>query len=69
MVRHWHRLPKESVIAPSLEVLKARPDGALGNLVWWEVSLSMAGGVGIRWSLRSLPTQTILWFCDSMKVL
>jgi len=23
-------------------------------------------GVGPRWSLRSLPTQTILWFCDSM---
>ena len=22
-------------------------------------------GVGSRWSLRSLPTQTILWFCDS----
>jgi len=20
-------------------------------------------GVGTRWSLRSLPTQTILWFC------
>ena len=23
-------------------------------------------GGGTRWSLRSLPTQTILWFCDSM---
>ena len=26
----------------SLEVLKARLDGALGNLVWWKVSLPMA---------------------------
>ena len=44
-VRHWHRLPKKAVDAPSLEVLKARLDGALGNLVWWEVSLPTAGGV------------------------
>ena len=45
VVRHWHRLPREAVDAPSLEVFKARLDGALGNLVWWEVSLPMAVGV------------------------
>ncbi|KFV09982.1 hypothetical protein N340_12538, partial [Tauraco erythrolophus] len=33
VVRHWHRLPREAVAAPSLEVFKARLDGALGNLV------------------------------------
>jgi len=33
MVRHWHRLPREAVDAPSLEVFKARLDGALSNLV------------------------------------
>ncbi|GAB0183235.1 hypothetical protein GRJ2_000788800 [Grus japonensis] len=33
MVRHWNRLPREAVTAPSLEVFKARLDGALGNLV------------------------------------
>ena len=33
VVRHWHRLPREVVDAPSLEVFKARLDGALGNLV------------------------------------
>ncbi|GAB0180042.1 hypothetical protein GRJ2_000469500 [Grus japonensis] len=33
MVRHWKRLPREAVEAPSLEVFKARLDGALGNLV------------------------------------
>ncbi|GAB0205611.1 hypothetical protein GRJ2_003026700 [Grus japonensis] len=32
-VRHWNRLPKEVVDAPSLEVFKARLDEALGNLV------------------------------------
>ena len=44
MVRHLNRLPREAVGAPSLEVFKARLDGALGNLVWWEVSLPRAGG-------------------------
>ena len=33
VVRHWHRLPREAVDAPSLEVLKARLDGALSSLV------------------------------------
>ena len=32
VVRHWHRLPEEVVDAPSLEVFKARLDGALSNL-------------------------------------
>ena len=36
-------MPREAVDAPSLEVFKARLDGALGNPVWWEVSLPMAG--------------------------
>ena len=33
VVRCWNRLPRQVVDAPSLEVLKARLDGALGNLV------------------------------------
>ncbi|KFR10694.1 hypothetical protein N306_04913, partial [Opisthocomus hoazin] len=33
VVRHWPRLPREAVAAPSLAVLKARLDGALSNLV------------------------------------
>jgi len=43
VVRHWPRLPREAVAAPSLEVLKARLDGASSNLVWWKVSLPTAG--------------------------
>jgi len=39
VLRHWHRLPREAVAAPSLAVFKARLDGALSNLVWWKVSL------------------------------
>ena len=38
------RLPKEVVDAPSLEAVKARLDVALGSLVWWLVTLHIAGG-------------------------
>ena len=33
VVKHWKRLPKEVVDAPSMEALKARLDMALGSLV------------------------------------
>ncbi|KFV15529.1 hypothetical protein N339_10798, partial [Pterocles gutturalis] len=33
VVRHWNRLPREVVGAPSLEMFKARLDEALSNLV------------------------------------
>ncbi|KFP10327.1 hypothetical protein Z169_11068, partial [Egretta garzetta] len=33
VVRHWNRLPREVVDAPSLEAFKARMDRALGTLV------------------------------------
>jgi len=33
MVRHWTRMSREVVAAPSLEVFKARVDGALSSLV------------------------------------
>ena len=33
VVRCWNGLPREVVDAPSLEVFKARLDGALGSLV------------------------------------
>jgi len=44
VVKPWPRLPREAVADPSLAVLKARLDGALSNLVWWKMSLLMAGG-------------------------
>ncbi|KFM07984.1 hypothetical protein AS27_09751, partial [Aptenodytes forsteri] len=33
VVRHWNRHPREVVDLPSLEVFKARLDGALSSLV------------------------------------
>ncbi|KFR08795.1 hypothetical protein Y956_09355, partial [Nipponia nippon] len=33
VVRHWNRLPREVVDAPSLEKHSTRLDGALSNLV------------------------------------
>jgi len=47
VVRHWHRLPREAVDAPSLKVFKARLDGAWSNLVWWKVSLAHGMGAGL----------------------
>jgi len=58
-VRSWQRLPGEAVSAPSVAMLKARLDGALGSLVCLKVSLPMAG-VGAGWALRSHPRQNIL---------
>jgi len=45
VVRHWPRLPREAVDTLFLAAFEARLDGALSNLVWWKVFLSMAGGL------------------------
>ncbi|NXE65496.1 BOK protein, partial [Calcarius ornatus] len=39
MVGPWHRVPRAAVAAPSLEVSKAKLDGAWSNLGEWKVSL------------------------------
>jgi len=48
MVMHWNRLPKEVVDAPSLEAFRARLDVALGSLLWWLVTLHIAGGLKLN---------------------
>jgi len=48
VVAHWNRVPKEVVDTPSLEAFKARLDVALGSLVWWTVTLHVAGGLKLN---------------------
>ena len=47
---------RETVHVPSLEVLKARLDGALGSLIWKGATQPTAGA-GTGWALRYLPAQ------------
>lgn len=54
-----HKLLREFLDAPSLEVLKIRLDGALATLEVEEVP-AYGRGAGTRWSLGSLPTCIIL---------
>ena len=54
----WPRLAVES---PSLEIFKPRLDKVLCSLLW--VTL-LGQRVGLGDPQRSLPSPTILWFCD-----
>jgi len=50
VVRHWHRLPKEVVDAPSLETLQVRLDGALSTCCSCRCPCSWQGS----WTRRPL---------------
>jgi len=41
-MRHWNRLPRKAIDAPSLEAFKARLDGILGSPTQWLANLSLA---------------------------
>ena len=55
LVRHWKRLPREAVNAPSLEAFKVGLDGALGSLIWW-VATSLRQEAW-KWVVPSNPTR------------
>jgi len=57
VAEHWHRLPREVVESPALEIFKPHLDKVLCNLLW--VTL-LWQGVGPDDPQRSLPTPTIL---------
>ena len=65
VVTHWNRLPKEVVDAPSLGAFKARLDVALGSLVWWLVTLHIAGGLKLNDHCGPFQPRP---FCDSMEL-
>lgn len=44
----WNRFPREAVDAQSLGVFPATLDGALSNLVQWQMSLSMGRGLKLH---------------------
>lgn len=52
------------VDVPIVEVFKAKVVVALSKLLSWKVSLPISRSWN-QVSLRSLPTQAILWFCDT----
>jgi len=43
VVKAWHRLPREVVDVPSLEMLKVRLDRALSNLISLKIPCSWQG--------------------------
>jgi len=43
VVDPWHRLPRETADATSLETFKVRLEGALGNLIHLKMALLVAG--------------------------
>jgi len=59
----WTRLPRDVVESPSLDILKNHLDAVLCSLLW--VTL-LRQGVGLGDPQRSLPTPTMLGFCEMM---
>ena len=63
VVKHWHRLLREVVEAPSLETFKIRLDGARSNLAQLKSSLLTAGGLGQMTSKGPFQPKA---FCESV---
>ena len=61
--KHWHRLPREAVDVPSMEVPKARLYVDLGSLTQWVATLSVVGSWNLMtFEVPSNPSHSmILW--------
>lgn len=63
MIKHWHRLPREVVESPALEILKTWVNVALSNLLY--LTLLLVQRDWTRWSpevTSSLNRSVIPWF-------
>jgi len=63
VVKHWTRLPREVVDAPSLQTFKVRLDGALSNPINLKMALLIAVGL-TRWPLKvpSMPNYSVILY-------
>jgi len=68
VVKHWNRLSREAVGAPPWQCSRLDWTGLWAPWSGGRVPAHGRGG-GTRWSVRSLPTQTILCFYDYFVVL
>lgn len=66
--KHWNGFPKELLVAPFLEIFELSLDGTLSNLIRSKMSLLVAEGGELEDLQGSLPTPTILWFYNSIKM-
>jgi len=60
VVRQWQRLPREAVAAPSLAGFKARLDGALSTLGWWEMCSRQGGWNQVIFKVPSNPNHSMI---------
>jgi len=70
VMKHWNRLPREAVEAPSLETFKADWTGLWATWSSWRWPWSLQGGWA-RWPLKVLfnPKHSmILWFYSSTRL-
>jgi len=66
VVKHWNRLPRELVDAPSLSVFKSCFDSGLRNMPYLLVSPEVAMQIYNEDHCKSLPTELFVLFCSTL---